>query len=203
MANIPETSTTLLRELASDSQHVRWREFVARYRPMMESYMHERFPSVDIDDIVQNTLIAVCTILPSYRYYPEEKGSFHNYLTGILRNKALRFLREEDRRQKRFVDIAANITKEKSSLYRQENFSEQEESWRMAVFELAKNEFLSDDKVADRTKRIFERIAINGEDPELVAESFKMKRHAVDQAKSRAIAKVREIVEKLMAASDG
>lgn len=203
MANIPETSTTLLRELASDSQHVRWREFVARYRPMMESYMHERFPSVDIDDIVQNTLIAVCAILPSYRYCPEEKGSFHNYLTGILRNKALRFLREEERRQKRFADIAANITTEKSSLYRQENSNDQEESWRMAVFELAKNEFLSDDKVADRTKRIFERIAINGEDPELVAESFKMKRHAVDQAKSRAIAKVREIVEKLMAASDG
>ena len=73
----------------------------------------------------------------------------------------------------------------------------------MAVFELAKNEFLSDDKVADRTKRIFERIAINGEDPELVAESFKMKRHAVDQAKSRAIAKVREIVGKLIVASDG
>lgn len=203
MSNIPETSTTLLRELASDSQHVRWREFVARYRPMMESYMHERFPSVDIDDIVQNTLIAVCTILSSYRYCPEEKGSFHNYLTGILRNKALRFLREEECRQKRFADIAANITMEKSSLYRQENSNDQEESWRMAVFELAKNEFLSDDNVADRTKRIFERTAINGEDPELVAESFKMKRHAVDQAKSRAIAKVREIVEKLMAASDG
>jgi hypothetical protein len=31
MAKIPTTSTTLLRDLAQDSQHARWGEFVARY----------------------------------------------------------------------------------------------------------------------------------------------------------------------------
>ena len=43
MANVPETSTTLLRDLACDSQHARWAEFVARYRPMMDAYMREHF----------------------------------------------------------------------------------------------------------------------------------------------------------------
>ena len=97
MADIPTTSTTLLRDLANDSQHVRWDEFVACYRPMMEAFMRERFPSLDADDVIQETLIAVCTALPSYRYVPEEKGYFHNYLTGILRNKALRQLHKDQR----------------------------------------------------------------------------------------------------------
>ena len=88
MAEIPTTSTTLLRDIAQDSQHVRWNEFVARYRPMMEAFMHERFPSLDADDIIQETLVALCGILPNYAYDPDEKGHFRNYLTGILRNKA-------------------------------------------------------------------------------------------------------------------
>ena len=56
-------------------------------------------------------------------------------------------------------------------------------------------QFLADESVADRTKRIFERTAINGESPESVASSFKMTRHAVDQAKSRAMGRLREIVK--------
>ena len=92
MAKIPTTSTTLLRDVASDSQHARWTEFATRYRPMMEAYLRERFPSADADDVIQETLVAVWAALPSYRYAPDEKGHFHNYLTGILRNKALRQL---------------------------------------------------------------------------------------------------------------
>jgi len=105
------TSTTLLRDLARDSQHARWGEFVARYRPMMESFMRERFPSLDADDTIQETLVAVWAALPSYRYAPEEKGHFHNYLTGILRNKALRQL-HKDRRQ---AEIAEKLCEDVSS----------------------------------------------------------------------------------------
>ena len=96
---IPETSTTLLRDIAQDSQHARWAEFVARYRPMMEAYMRERFPSVEADDAIQETLIALIETFPVYHYSPDEKGSFHNYLTGILRNKALRLLHKEERQK--------------------------------------------------------------------------------------------------------
>ena len=59
--------------------------------------MRECFPSLDADDVIQETLIAVWAALPSYRYAPDEKGHFHNYLTGILRNKALRQLYKEQR----------------------------------------------------------------------------------------------------------
>ena len=64
---------------------------------MMEAYLRERFPSVDADDVIQETLVAVWAAWPSYRYARDEKGHFHNYLTGILRNKALRQLYKEQR----------------------------------------------------------------------------------------------------------
>ena len=191
----PETSTTLLRDLARDSQHARWTEFVARYRPMMEAYMRERFPSVEADDVIQETLIALGRVLPNYRYAPDEKGRFRNYLTGILRTKAMRQLRGDSRRAE--IAAAAELSRP------QDAAPAEDQSWREAVFALALGQFLADDSVADRTKRIFERVALNGEPPEVVAASFKMKRHAVDQAKSRALARLREIVKSLEGVANG
>ena len=190
MADIPTTSTTLLRDVASDPQHVRWGEFVARYRPMMEAFMRERFPSIDADDVIQETFIALCKVLPSYSYEPDEKGHFRNYLTGILRNKALRRLRKEQKD----AEVAAELRRAGGSPL---SAADDEKGWRESVFELALQRFLADESIADRTKRIFERVAINGESPETVAALFKMKRHAVDQAKSRAMSRLREIVKQL------
>ena len=193
MGLIPETSTTLLKDIAQDAQHVRWGEFVARYRPMMEAFMHERFPSIEADDIIQETLVALCRALPSYRYAPDEKGHFRNYLTGILRNKALRALRQE-RRQAELAMLGGTRSGASDDIA--------DQSWREAIFEIALRQFLADESVADRTKRIFERTAMNGESPESVAAAFKMTRHAVDQAKSRAMARLREIVKQLESVGD-
>ena len=153
--------------------------------------MCERFPTLEADDIIQDTLIALCRVLPSYRYVPDEKGHFHNYLTGILRNKALRQLRKNRQR----ADYAAELQHTGTTGVSPVDIDEQ--SYREALFEIALRQFLSDESIADRTKRIFERIALNGESPEAVAESFKMTRHAVDQSKSRAMARLREIVKGL------
>ena len=192
MVKIPTTSSTLLRDIAQDAQNVRWGEFVTRYRPMMEAFMCERFPSLEADDIIQETLVALCRVLPSYRYAPDEKGHFHNYLTGILRNKALRALRKLEQDEALRADYAKG-----------ENLFIDQPSYRESLFELALRQFLSDDSIADRTKRIFERTAMNGESPESVAESFKMTRHAVDQAKSRAMIRLREIMKGLESLADG
>ena len=192
MAKIPTTSTTLLRDMANGSRHDRWNEFVARYRPMMEAFMCERFPNLEADDIIQETLVALCKVLPSYRYAPDEKGHFHNYLTGILRNKALAALRK----QRQQADL-------KEDLQHVKGHTPEEQSYRKSIFEIALRQFLADESIADRTKRIFERVAINGESPEAVAVSFKMKRHAVDQAKSRAMDRLREIVKDLEDAANG
>lgn len=215
MGATPRTSTTLLRDLAQDSQHARWGEFVARYRPMMEAYLRERFPHVDVDDAVQETLIALIKSMPVYRYVPEETGHFHSYLTGILRHKALRQVRSDRQRAK----IAEMFCNGESILGRARSPSapygtgrdgrarspsaphnempDDEQSWREALLEIALQQLLADESVHARTREVFRRVAVNGEKPEDVGSSLGITRNAVDQMKSRMTLRLKELVRAL------
>ena len=66
-------------------------------------------------------------------------------------------------------------------------------------FAIAVRQWMSDETIQDRTKQVFLRVAINHESPDAVAESFGIKRNAVDQMKSRMMTKLREIVDSLKA----
>lgn len=192
MSDIPKTSTTLLNELACDTQHARWGEFVARYRPMMLSFMQERFPSLEAEEIIQDTLIALIEIFPVYHYSPEEKGSFHNYLTGILRNKALRQIQRENRRLANLQDYAKEAKATAGNDARPDADSAQK-----ARFEIALRQLLADDTVHARTREVFRRVAVNGEKPDAVASDFGITRNAVDQMKNRMMSRLREFVAAL------
>lgn len=192
MSDVPKTSTTLLNELACDTQHARWGEFVARYHPMMLSFMQERFPRLDAEDIIQDTLIALIEIFPVYHYSPEEKGSFHNYLTGILRNKALRQIQRENRRLANMQAYA----KEANAAAVQDATQDADSSQR-ARFEIALRQLLSDDTVHARTREVFRRVAVNGEKPDAVASDFGITRNAVDQMKNRMMSRLRDFVAAL------
>ena len=208
MASIPATSTTLLRDLANDSQHARWAEFVTRYCPMMEAFMRERFPSLDADDVIQETLIAVCTALPSYRYVPEEKGYFHNYLTGILRNKALRQLHKEQR-QAEIADemrrsrgdapqCMANGGRARSPSVSQGVIQgDDEQSWRVTLVEIALQQLMSDESIQSRTRQVFLRVVLNGEKPEAVAAAFGITCNGVYLIKNRMMPRLQKIVAAL------
>lgn len=194
MANIPKTSVTLLKNLAADSSHARWAEFVARYRPMMDAYMADRFPFVEAEDVIAETLIALVDVLKNYRYAPNETGKFHNYLTGILRHKALRACDGE----KRMRELRDKLGKE--PILVKDDLEEAE--YRESLFKIALDQFMVDESVAPRTREVFKRVAVKGESPEAVAEAFMMKRHAVDQIKNRSIAKLRQIIKALERADD-
>ena len=161
---------------------------------MMEAYMHERFPSVEADEAIAETLIALVDAFGNYRYDPEETGRFHNYLTGILRHKALRLCKQAER-ERSLRERAAEEQKVPSD-------DPEEENYRKALFDIAVRQFFDDETIAPRTKEIFRRTAIKGESPESVAKSFIMDRHAVDQIKSRSIAKLRKLIEALEKADD-
>ena len=193
--SIPTTSTTLLRDLAHDSQHARWGEFVARYRPMMEAYLRERFPFVDADDTVQETLIALIKSMPVYRYVPEETGRFRSYLTGILRHKALRQIRG-DRQQAKVLEMLRRDAPQNEIL-------DNDQSWRESIMEIALQQLLADESVHARTREVFRRVAINGEKPEDVGSSLGIARNAVDQMKSRMTLRLKELVRALEKADGG
>ena len=206
MGNIPITSTTLLRDLAQDSQHARWGEFVARYRPMMEAFMRDRFPSLDADDVIQETLIELIRVFPVYHYSPREKGYFHNYLTGILRHRALRMLDEGTRRAKLAEEMQRVSASVKTTADREGNTGRvacphtaesEDEEWRHSLLEIALQQLLADSSIHERTRLVFARVAVNGEKPDEVAAAFGITRNAVDQMKSRMMARLKELVAAL------
>ena len=192
LRNFPETSTTLLRQLAADTQHVRWGEFVRRYRPMMEDYLRRHFPGLEAEDIVSETLIALVDVLKNYRYAPDETGRFHNYLTGILKHKALYRRKMADRHAKSVAAFEDSAKSADDSVTLAE-----EQKWKEMVVAIAVRQLLADETIQERTKQVFLRVAINHESPDAVAESLGIKRNAVDQMKSRMMTKLREIVEAL------
>lgn len=191
MSDIPATSTTLLRDLAQDSQHSRWGEFVARYRPMMEAFMRERFPSIEADDVIQETLIDLIKVFPVYHYSPSEKGHFHNYLIGILRNKALRQSKRANRCQANMRKLASERQIEAGENSPGGHVSQRD------IFEIALRQLLADDTVHARTREVFRRVAVNGDSPEDVASDFGITRNAVDQMKSRMMTRLKEFVSAL------
>ena len=201
--HVPTTSKTLLRDLGADARSPRWAEFVSRYRPMMESFLAARYPSLapDADDLVQETLVALLRALPDYRYVPGEQGSFHNYLTGILRNKAASLLRRREAEAFRDARASAPGAEEPPPRADEVAAARDEAAWRDAVLQIALRQLLADESVQERTKQVFVRVAVEGEDPAAVAEAFGIERNAVDQMKSRMTRRLRDLVAALDAAT--
>jgi RNA polymerase sigma factor (sigma-70 family) len=189
---VPTTSTTLLRDIGSSADNARWGEFVERYQGMMAAYLKANFPSLEAEDIVQETLMTLSGILPNYQYDPEAKGYFHNYLTGILRNKARREC-EKRARDKASRDAAAAAFAAGSDAAHDARIAE----WQKSVYEIAMRELLSDDSIHQRSKQIFLRLSVDGMSPTEVASAYGVERNAVDKIKSRMIARLREIVASL------
>ena len=187
MDRIPRTSTTMLKQIAGAAEHPRWEEFVARYRPMLEAYARERFPGVEADDLIQETLLGLMRALPEYVAREDKKGAFHNFLTGVLRHKALDALRREGRREE--AEALATKTGEGEDAAAEE--------WRKTVYAVALEQLMANPRVGARSKQIFMRTALRGEKPQEVAESLLVSRGLVDLTKRRMTARLRGIVERL------
>ena len=163
----------------------------------MEAYMRTHFPTVDADDVIQETLITLIKVFPVYRYSPDETGAFHNYLTGILRRRALRVIESESRRlnkEQKYHEI--------EELASSGGNEDDRSSWRESVLDISLQQLLADESINDRTKQVFMRVAVNGEKAETVAESFGIARNAVDQIKARMKDRLRELANALMKVED-
>lgn len=168
----------------------------------MRAFLRERFPSLDADDIIQETFIALARAIPRYVYNPQENGHFHNYLTGILRNKALKALaaRNRDAIIKKRVASARDVSSRTGSPIPSEGCSvdaDDERQWRESVYEIALQQLLADEAIHERTKQVFIRLVIKGEKPARVAESLGIPRKTVDRLKERTLDRLRKYVRAL------
>ena len=189
---ILDISTTLLRDVA-DSSHARWAVFHARYQPLMAAYLRERFPSLEADEVIQETMVALVAVLSKYVYKPEENGRFHNYLTGVLRNKALKALAARQREASLRDGFRAKMSTEGTRS--QDETLERE--WRESVYDIALKQLLADETIHERTKQVFLRLVVDGEKPEQVAEAYDLPYNTVVKMKARLVKQLRGLVKEL------
>ena len=191
MANAPVTSITLLKSLASGTDSARWAEFFRIYEQPMRSFLSARFPSVDADDAIQETMVALMRRMPDYHYTPDSNGHFHNYLTGILKHKAEDALRREAResgkRDKLKERGAADAPREDP------------DDWKLAAMNAALEQLLSDESVNARTREVFRHVALMHEPAAEVAAAFGISRTNVDQIKRRMVQRLSVLVSSMTA----
>lgn len=191
----PKTSQTLLKDIAASSSSAKWYEFVVMYMPMMKAYLTKRFPNIDHDEVIQRTLITITEAIPNYKYDPKSTGLFHNYLTGILRHKALSYCDEIKTDKKHMQKIILETADDTGN---SENNEISDKEMRYSAYELALNEFLANPSISTQSKEVFKRVSIAGESPASVAAAFGITRNNVDQIKSRSMLHLKKTVEKLL-----
>ena len=186
----------MLKVLGEDAKSPRWTEFADRYLPVMSGFITQQFPMLEPDDIIQETLITLVAKLPDYRYAPDEKGHFRNYLIGIVRNKCFEALRAQ--RKIASSRDAAKIDAEIAERLKADAEGESERrQWQFTAYEVALQQLLADTRIQDQTKQVFIRTALNDESPDDVARMFGIARNNVDQIKNRMTAKLRELAKEL------
>ena len=197
MANAPATSITLLKSLASGTDNARWAEFFRIYEQPMRSFLQSRFPSVDADDAIQETMVALMRRMPNYHYTPDSNGHFHNYLTGILKHKAEDALRREARENGKRDRLAER--EETSDARSRADMRGEPEDWKLAAMNAALEQLLSDESVNARAREVFRHVALMHEQPAEVAAAFGISRTNVDQIKRRMVQRLSTLVSSMTA----
>ena len=176
MANTPETSASLLKIIANDSENARWAEFYYKYEATIRSFVAAHYPTLEPDDIVQETMFALFRRLPNYHYAPDKHGHFRSYLMGIVCHKAADAIRKRVQQEKvrQGITTSTPVVEEPPIMY------EYDEAW------------------STRDKEIFRRVALQGESPEDVAAIFDIKRNNVDQIKSRLTDRLSQIIAAML-----
>jgi len=188
MSNIPETRISILTAISNSADSARWAEFIRTYEKPMRGYLFAKFPTLEADDVLQETLMALVKALPNYHYTPDEKGHFRNYLMGILHHKACDMI---DRRTKE-SEKRKGYGDEMRTARRQNE--DEEQAFREALFNAAAEQLLSDESINPTHREIFRHVALLHESPAEVAELFGVTRNNIDQIKNRLKLRLTEIV---------
>lgn len=189
----PATKISLIETISNCPDSARWTEFCRIYEQPMRAYLATHFPTIEADDVIQETLVALMKALPNYRYDPDRKGHFRNYLIGIIRHKAV----SEIRRRQAEADNIDAYAKNRVEHFHDDEDDANSDSMRKAIFEAAVTQLMADDSISSATREIFRHVVLMHEKPAQVAAEFGTTRNNVDQIKNRMINRLSELVQSM------
>lgn len=200
------TSTTLIRDVASNRDSSRWEEFARRYRPMIERMVEasaakfQRLPESDRDDIVQEAYASIQRAIANGFSYDHSRGGFRHYLSSAVarlvgrfakKNSAEEYIRampaaSEDNGQRNPIDRIPSHESADSLVCDESDAELMFETWAIAL-----DGVLARPQVSPNSRAAVLRLLRDGADVASVAAEFKMKPNALYQLKNRVMRAVR------------
>lgn len=184
------TSESLLEKLKNTQDQNSWHRFVALYTPLLCGWASVLgLKSADADDLVQDVLLVALRHLPGFEY--DRSRSFRAWLHQIAKNKANEFYRRRKVAGRGIGDEGLESVGVPATA---EEFLMQQHDSALIVsgFQLACESF------NESTQKAAYEVLINDRPPADVATELGMTVGAVYIAKSRVLAKVRELLRGLI-----
>ena len=189
------TSTALLDALHDPGDDGAWREFDARYRPVLVGVgLRLGLQPADATDAAQETLYQ---FVREYRAgaYHRGKGRLGAWLAAICRHRVIDLQRARGRRPERDGPSAVVRAPDLATVTRC-----WDEALRQRIIDQALRVLREDSDTSERTLEVFERAALREVPPAAIAADFDMQVAEVYRIKHRVTKRLRHIVEQLTSA---
>jgi RNA polymerase sigma-70 factor (ECF subfamily) len=191
-----QTTTTLLLESLKDpGRDAVWREFDARYRPVLCAIARKvGLKPAEAEEIAQETL---AEFVRAYREgkYDRTKGRLSSWIIAIARHRIAMRWRSKGRAKEKRGDSALGELNNRTHLTRVWA-AEQER----VIFARAWEMLRTTGRTAEKTLKAFELVAMRGMPAAAAAADCGMTLEEVYIAKNRVTKRLRELVEELTAA---
>ncbi len=183
------TTKKSLLEAIRGGDGVSWHEFYETYRPLIVVRgRNYKLNAAETDELVQSVMLRFFDRSKSF-VYDRSKGKFRDYLGVMIYRCALNIIRQRRENEIGYDDVEIAEPEQDRDRWLLE--------WQQHIMTLAMKQLRL--QVEEVTFQAFELYAVKGETPEKVAKFLKIPVNMVYVAKSRAVAKLRKIVDLLRA----
>jgi RNA polymerase sigma factor (sigma-70 family) len=192
MAEIPATRASLLVRLRDPQDGAAWTEFVDLYVPVIYGYLRKQgLQDADAVDLSQDVLAAVAGAVGRLEYDPN-RGTFRRWLFTVVRRKLSNWRRGRRHRPRASGDTA---TQQLLEQWPGPPGAEAawEATWEEGLFAWACTQVRG--AVTDTTWQAFWRTAMEGQSGKQVAADLGLSVVAVYRARSRVLARLKELVQ--------
>lgn len=184
------TSATLLQRLRQSDDRVAWNQFIELYTPLLLFWARKAgLQGADAEDLVQEVLLALLAELPAFRYDPAK--SFRSWLRTVTLNRWRNRRRSAGRDR---LTLDQQVLDDQAVADPLVNFWETE--YRQHLLRIALDRIQAEFQPA--TWQAYMLTAVEGQPVPEVAEQLNLSVGAVYVARSRVLARLRELIEGLL-----
>jgi RNA polymerase sigma-70 factor (ECF subfamily) len=192
MSHSPVTRPSLLLRVRTGEDQAAWHQFVEIYAPLIHQYgLHRGLQDADAADLAQEVLQTVSAAVRSFEYDPA-RGQFRGWLFTITLNKLRRMMTRRTNEERGSGDTAMQEV-----LAAQPADEPEDEFWtrthKLRLFHWAAEQVRPE--VQPATWQAFWQTSVENRPAAEVSAALGMSLGAVYIAKSRVLAKIREIVQ--------